>query len=141
LASAPELKDVAMGKVTVTVDAEIKGKHFELQFDWFGGAAEIDSTMKDMEEAARRQGTSAKALSQRVLQYLPSMGLLEDPGQRQFQLMAIAWVILQLPTENAGRPGFVHNHVADEEIVANLIVRDNGVRAELRGWQEEAGRA
>jgi hypothetical protein len=61
------------------------------------------------------------------------MGWMKEDGARQAQMMAIAWIVLQLPTNNRHRPGAIYNYASDSDINVRLTVNENGVTANVDG--------
>jgi hypothetical protein len=78
-------------------------------------------------------GETPEALTHAALLHLPKMGLMDDPGAREAQMMAILYTVLQLPTRSPDRPGAVHSYAAAEDIDVKLDVRDDRVTAHLKG--------
>src|SRR5215470_3422507 len=113
-----------MGKMSVNVDAWIDGKTCKFGFDWHGGPAEVEQVMAFIEEVAVDAGMTPEAFAQATVRQLPSMGPMEERDARQVQAMAILYLVLQFPTTVADRPGAIYRYAGDEEITANLTVRD-----------------
>jgi hypothetical protein len=122
-----------MGKMNINVDAKVGGKTFGFAFNWEGDADAIESLMRFVEKMAADWKVTPDALTQSILRDLPATGLLKDKTEQQFQIAAVLWTVLQLPTQNPDRPGSVYNYAPDEETTVKLTVRDDAIRAELGG--------
>jgi len=121
-----------MGCLNVKVDAAIDGQFCEVEFNWGCGPDDVEEILAFIDEAADDAGLTPEAFAQTTVRHLPSMGLMEgDAGQ--VQLMAIVYLVLQFPTTSADRPGAVYRYAGDEEIVASLTVRGDGITAHIEG--------
>jgi hypothetical protein len=82
--------------------------------------------------APMRRG-SAPRLSPKVLLYhLPAIGVSDDPGQRQVQMMLILYTILQFHMpDDTDRPGAIYDYAGREDIKAQLRIRDKQVTANI----------
>jgi hypothetical protein len=54
-------------------------------------------------------------------------------GEREFQMMAILYTILQLPTQNPERPGAIYNYAGREDIEVDLCARDRSLTGNVSG--------
>ena len=127
-----------MGKMNIAIDAKVGGKSFGFAFNWEGDADAIESLMGFVEKMAADWKVTPDALTQSILRDLPTTGLLKDKTEQQFQMAAVLWTVLQLPTQNPDRPGSVYNYAPDEETAVKLIISDDAIRAELRGrWLDK----
>src|SRR6266404_2494247 len=86
-------------------DAKVGGKSFGFAFNWGGDADAIESLMGFVEKMAADWKVTPDALTQSILRDLPTIGLLKDKTEQQFQMAAVLWTVLQLPTQNPDRPG------------------------------------
>ena len=127
-----------MGKMNINVDAKVGGKTFGFALNWEGDADAIESLMGFVEKMAADWKVTPDALTQSILRDLPTTGLLKDKTEQQFQMAAVLWTVLQLPTQSPDRPGSVYNYTPDEETAVKLIISDDAIRAELRGrWLDK----
>ena len=122
-----------MGKLNIAVDAKVGGKSLGFAFNWEGDADAIERLMGFVEKMAADWKVTPDALTQSILRDLPATGVLKDKGEQQFQMAAVLWTVLQLPTQSPDRPGSVYNYAPDEETGVKLIIRDDAIQAELRG--------
>jgi len=123
-----------MGKMSIAVDAEGADKKCAFKFIWEGDDTAIQNIIRTVERVAAGAGVTAKQFTHSCLKHLPAIGLRENEGEQQFQMMAILYTVLKLPMpENAGRPGEVHDYAADEDISATLTVGDKAVKVEING--------
>jgi hypothetical protein len=120
-----------MGKMSIRVDANVEGKTFKFAFKWEGGDEEIEHVMDFIEMAARKTDVTPKSFAQNTLRLLPTTGLMQDERTREVQMMAILYLVLQLPTNSPDRPGPIHNYAAAEDITAELNVGDDAITG---GW-------
>ena len=111
-----------MGKVAVQINNG-NGSQFG-GFEWQGDDAAITNINKEMEKLADRAGVSPEAVAHSVLRRLPEMGLLEDEGPRQLQMMAVLWIVLHSETPELERGGPVYLYAATEDISAVLTLID-----------------
>jgi hypothetical protein len=124
---------MAMGKMKISIDAEVEGKRLEFSFTWDGDDNAIGKVSRFIEWLADQEGVTPEALTQAVLRHLPATGVMDDPGRREVQKMAILYMILQLPTRDSDRPGAIYNYAGREDIKAQLQVRDKEVTASIEG--------
>jgi hypothetical protein len=123
-----------MGTMAIRVEAP----PVTFAFNWEGTQGDIDNIMTFIEDQAAAAGITPEQLAQSTLRYLPTMGVMKEPGAQQIQMMAIMYTVLNCPTKTPGRPGSVHRYAADEHIVARLTVSDRDVAVRLEGYSEDA---
>jgi hypothetical protein len=122
-----------MGSMEIRVDAP----PVKLAFTWECSQSDIETTMTFIEDRAAEAGVTPEQFAQGALSELPATGIMKDPDAKQAQMMAIAYWVLNLPTNSPGRPGAVYRYAADEHIVAVLTVTDRGIDVHLQGREED----
>ncbi len=122
-----------MGEMKIRVDAKVEGKACDFTFEWEGDDDEIQNVMEFIDRVADAAKVTPEAFTHSALHHLPNTGVLEDPGQKQAQMMAILYTVLQLPTGQPDRPGSIYNYAASESIDVTLTVRDEGVNVSISG--------
>jgi hypothetical protein len=120
-----------------TMAIKVKASPVTFAFKSEDSGSDIDNIMAFIEDRATEAGITPKQLAQATLRYLPTMGIMEEPGARQVQMMAIVYTILNCPTKAPSRPGTVYRYAADEHIVARLTVSDRDVVVDLEGQSED----
>jgi hypothetical protein len=120
-----------MGKIPIEIYAEGDGgRRLEFSFSWDGNDDAIEKVLRFVQDRADEAGVSPEAFAQSALYHLPAIGVSDDPGQRQVQMMLILYTILQFHTpDDTDRPGAIYDYAGREDIKAQLRIRDKQVTA------------
>ena len=120
--------------INITVDAEDSGKQANFAFTWEGTRAELLRTREHVETMAARQGVTPQSLALEAIRHLPAMGVLEEEGPREVQMMLLAYAALDLAETSGEMPAAsVLDLVEHQDIHALLKLRDRKLTAQISG--------
>ena len=124
--------ETIMGKITVTISDKASKKD-PLVFEWEGDDTAIRNVMQTIDKIAKQGGVSPDKFTQAALKHLPMMGWSDNEIIKRGQVMAVLYIVLNLPTRSEDRPGSVYNYAASEDINADLSIENNQIVASLKG--------
>jgi hypothetical protein len=122
--------------INIRIDADVDGKKLKFTFNWEGDHNEIANVMDRVKWLANKGGVTPQAFAQGVIHHLPAMGVSEDEGYRQTQMMAITFAVLDLAEKQIDLPAPIADLAEHQLIDATLLVRDDDVSLEISGSSE-----
>jgi hypothetical protein len=121
--------------INIRIDAEVEGKKLKFTFNWEGDHNEIANVMDCIRKLADKGGVTPQAFAQAAIRHLPAMGVSEDEGIRQTQMMAITFAVLDLAQKQV-LPAPITDLAEHQLIDAALLVRDEEVSLKISGSSE-----
>lgn len=97
-----------------------------------GGRPEIENVLSFIDRLAD-QARMIPQLPRSALWHMPSIGWLDNANEREVQMLAMLYTVLQCPTKSHDRLGAVYNYAADEDIKAVLHVRNADIGVDIEG--------
>jgi hypothetical protein len=124
--------------INIRIDAEAEGRKLNFTFNWEGDHNEITNVMDRIRTLADKNDVTPQALAQGVIRLLPVMGVSDDEGNRQIQMMAITFAVLDLAEKRIDLPAPIADLAEHQLIDATLLVRDDEFSLEISGSSEFA---
>ena len=121
-----------MGTINVNIDAEADGKEkLRFSFSWNGDREQIQRAMDFVTQTAVQIGLTPQQFAQSILIGLPETGVMQDEAPQQVQMMAIVFAIVDYAAAEV--PGPILDVVAEQDITAAIIIRDETVEIAIEG--------
>lgn len=124
--------------INIRLDAEVEGKKLEFTFNWAGDHDEIANVMDNVTRVANEGGMTPQAYALATIRHLPAMGVSEDEGIRQQQMMAITFAVLDWADEQVDIPAPIADLAEHQLIDVTLLVRDDEISLKISGSSEFA---